>query len=231
MSQSIDRAIETKSPERRDPTSLKILLTRVAKMIRPLVVQMVMANFAASGIGTRSNRHYKSTGKMAASLADTMVFLNMRGGALRVRIGQPIGIGSYENQKGRANGFYKAFAALNYGAVHGGTATDKTSGQKLSILGVRSKKTIKKMMAGQEINSGGSRQALTGRNVAEARAERKLAAVQSLTGRKVESMVRPAYNFFQLKPAQLAQINAVAVNLIRIEDQKLRTQKGVSHAR
>jgi hypothetical protein len=192
-----------------------MILARTAKVIRPFVVQMVLSNYDASGLGTRS-KHYEQTKHLRKVLEGTQVFLNFKKGELRIRLSTPPNAAPFDNQKGKADGFYNAFAALNYGAVHGATETESAGGKQQSIMGRRAKIALKKKLAGKMFRTRGkNRWQIAGAKVSAKRLERKLAAIKAISGKDVT--VRKAYGFFELSSGQLAQAKYAAVSTIREE--------------
>jgi hypothetical protein len=190
-----------------NPNYMNAILARAANAIKPMVRALVIANFQATGIGTKSER-YKSTGYMRKAVEGTRVYLKIKNGDLRLKIYLSPNLTPYDGQKLDAAGFYRAFASLNYGAVHG------TGG----VLGKRSKVTLKKQAAGEAINAGSSSQMLAGRKVALRRLAQKLIAARNISGKDVS--VRKAYSFFRITPGQLSEVKVIALRIINDELKK-----------
>jgi hypothetical protein len=189
--------------------NIKLVLHRVSKALEPMARSFLMSNYQASGLG-KSNSTYRQTGLLAQaiSISRLVIYLNKKD-EIRVWVMAPAGIPNFENQKkAKPGGFYRAMAALNYGAVHG--ASMRVGDKQERIMGVKARKSLKLSLSGVERSNKGG-----GRTQALKQMERKLQAARELSGKEIT--VRKAYDFFRLSSGQTMQIRTHAVNLIRQE--------------
>lgn len=175
--------------------NIKRLLRVASRTVAPMVRQMLFQNYSASGIGQKDSATYHQTGAMRDAILNSRVTLyRTRTGDLKIWARLPGGVAPLPNQNGKAGGFYKAFSALNYGAVHG------TGGR----IGARGKISLKRAsFSGQELSTaGGKRRKLTSK-------------IQALKEIGKSLTIRKAHLFYRLTPPQLSQIRAVVFAILQ----------------
>jgi hypothetical protein len=202
----VDEELLRRSSLLNNPRHLDAVLYRARNEIRPMVLDMLMENFEATNLGKVKwgGNNRASEGLMRKAVENARVLVIYRRGLLFVRIKAPDDMTGYEGDKRGSEGFYKAFAAQNYGAVHGATATRMMRGKRESILGKRAKMALKRQLTGKDLHA-----------VSESRLGRKLVAIEAETGKKVG--VRKGHHFFQLSPSQLTQVNSAIMQSVRMQ--------------
>ena len=128
-----------------------IVYAQAAESIDPLVQESLAENLNSSGIKTR-------TGKLAQAVSNATVSARKTAKGVSIIIAMPASVGKYS---GKNAGFYKAAAALNYGAVRVPKVYRQTAGavggstigrgvqrKKAPAVGEKAKRTIKKYAIG-----------------------------------------------------------------------------------
>ena len=112
--ESIDKVVD--GMDARVDRANQIMNAEVTKLVRT----MLLTNYNRSGIKT-------NTGKLRGALGQVTAVVILKGNKPKVSIHMPDGIGNYEN----GGNFYKASAAVNYGAVHGSKEANSKRKRKI----------------------------------------------------------------------------------------------------
>lgn len=181
---------------------------RAAETVRPIIIGYIQANLRAAGIQSR-------TGKLDQAVQSIIVESDRQA---RLIIRFPAGIGNYEN----GSDPYEAWAAIEHGAVRmprvKRRVVDVVTGsavvRKESPIGSKAKRTIKKARLGEEVSQRALDAVDSGRILQRGR-NRGMPIVEDIAVND-PVVVRPK-PFFQLQPAQRAQVQAAYADAVAAE--------------
>lgn len=164
------------------------LLQKALNECKPMIRQMMMQNYQASGIGKRDAKpgEYHSRGNLEKAIASATMRIPLRGKP-RVSIVLPKGP-DYRSPKGKTRPFNVVASALNYGAVRmqkvsrlvASSAGGGYRAKKVDPLGAKPKRSLKNKALGLGIS------------------DRSIGAIErDITSRAVGGVIRQAYKVGQ----------------------------------
>ena len=192
-----------------------------AQSVKSDIIRYLLANYKNSGL-------VKRTGKLESAIRNSTVIFNWKGKEPQLKISMPAGISPYlrKNKDGSVakSNFYEVAGSLNYGAVIMSkreravmdTSTGEVSTKRMSTVGAKAKKSIKKKLLGQKISKRSAKAIREGRKLKSgfvmtegvnvgAKAKETERSISTAGGSEKVTVIKP-FDFFELKEGQSKDI-------------------------